>query len=50
MDQCASHLRRISYALLFMSLVFGAVTVLLNARLALLAAAVVFGWSQIGGL
>ena len=42
---------RASYGLLIAALVIGTVTfVFIGPRAALLAAAVIFGWSQIGGL
>lgn len=46
----SSHLRRVTYALVFVSLGFGIAVLLFNARLALVPAAVAFGWLQIGGL
>lgn len=41
---------RASYVLLFMGLAVGIMTIPFSLRAALLPAAVVFGWSQIGGL
>jgi|KBSSwiStaDraftv2_1062776.scaffolds.fasta_scaffold62189_2 hypothetical protein len=41
---------RASYSLLIAALVIGTVTSVFSPRAALLAAAVIFGWSQIGGL
>ena len=45
-----SALVRASYGLLTLGLVIGTVTSVLSARASLLAAAVIFGWTQIGGL
>ena len=41
---------RASYGLLIASLVIGAVTAVFSPRTSFLAAALIFGWSQIGGL
>ena len=41
---------RASYGLLIAALVVGTVISIFNPRAGLLAAAVIFGWSQIGGL
>lgn len=41
---------RASYPLLFVGLAIGLIAVPLSLRVALLPAAVIFGWSQIGGL
>jgi hypothetical protein len=45
-----SRITRFTWALLLASFVCGLVAVCFNVRLALLPAAVIFGWSQIGGL
>ncbi len=45
-----SALVRASYGLLILGLVMGTVTSVFSPRASLLAAAVIFGWSQIGGL
>lgn len=43
-------LARASYVLLFAGLSVGAMTMPFSLRVALLPAAIIFGWSQIGGL
>lgn len=45
-----SGLVRTSYGLLIVGLVIGSVTSVFSPRIALLVAALIFGWSQIGGL
>jgi len=45
-----SALVRVSYGLLIVGLIVGLVTSVFSPRISLLAAAVIFGWSQIGGL
>jgi hypothetical protein len=45
-----SRIKHLTNAVLLASLVFGIAAVPFNLRLALLPAAFVFGWSQIGGL
>ncbi len=49
-DTTISNLKRVSYTLSFLGLAVGLVVLPFNPRAALLPAAVVFGWSQIGGL
>ena len=41
---------RASYGALIVSLVIGTITAVFSPRTSLLAAALIFGWSQIGGL
>ena len=49
-DITVSNLKGASYALLLVGLVAGIMGLAFNARTALLPAAIVFGWFQIGGL
>lgn len=48
--QTLNPLARASYVLLFAGLAVGTMTLPFSLRAALLPAAVIFGWSQIGGL
>jgi hypothetical protein len=50
MQSAIARLRGTSYAVLLASLGCGAALLPMNAQLSLVALAVVFGWSQIGGL
>ena len=49
-DSSSTLILRVSYALLLMALAAGIIALRYEIRFALIPAAVVFGWTQIGGL